>query len=291
MLGRRAAAARSRRGRRRLRRRRRGARSGASLQPAGPGEEEHLTLGVWGRTTRSRPTRASSTPLQRLQRRGGDDQDQEVLPDPRGPDGGARAVASAPTSLPDRPRRPLRPGDQRPQPADRRPARRPRRRLRRRLLPAGARGLLQDRQLSACPTASRRWSCTTTRRSSTSRPWPTRGSTCRPSTTRTSPRSRTWTFAATRQAAADEASRPRRGIAGFYIPPTMRGLAPVHLLGRRVGLQRRRHADLASAFSSDDTKSALEQVLPVLGDPKLTLSTEQLWPRNAPGVVPGGKLA
>ena len=84
----------------------------------------------------------------------------------------------------------------------------------------------------------------------------------------------TWTFAQF-QAAAEYASRPRRGIAGFYIPPTMRGLAPfIYSAGGSVFNDDDTPTSLA--FSSDDTKSALEQVLPVLGDPKLTLSTEQL---------------
>jgi multiple sugar transport system substrate-binding protein len=77
------------------------------------------------------------------------------------------------------------------------------------------------------------------------------------------------------QAAADYASRPRRGIAGFYVAPTLRGLAPfIYSAGGSVFNDDDPPTSLA--FSSDDTKSALEQVLPVLRDPKLTLTTEQL---------------
>jgi multiple sugar transport system substrate-binding protein len=83
-----------------------------------------------------------------------------------------------------------------------------------------------------------------------------------------------WTFEQF-HAAADYASRPRRGIAGFYIAPTLRGLAPfINSAGGSIFNDDDPPTSLA--FSSDDTKSALEQVLPVLRDPKLTLTTEQL---------------
>ncbi|HRI98258.1 MAG TPA: extracellular solute-binding protein [Nocardioides sp.] len=84
----------------------------------------------------------------------------------------------------------------------------------------------------------------------------------------------TWTFEQF-QAAAEYASRPRRGIAGFYIAPTLRGLAPFVLSG---GGQIFDDEDEPSslAFSSDDTKSALEEVLPLLRDPKVTLTPDQL---------------
>ena len=77
------------------------------------------------------------------------------------------------------------------------------------------------------------------------------------------------------QAAAEYASRPRRGIAGFYIAPTLRGLAPFIFSG---GGQVFNDDDppTSLAFSTDDTRSTLQQVLPVLGDPKLTLTPEQL---------------
>ncbi len=77
------------------------------------------------------------------------------------------------------------------------------------------------------------------------------------------------------QAAASYASRPRRGIAGFYIAPTLRGLAPfVYSGGGNVFNDEDDPTSLA--FSSDDTRSALEEVLPVLRDPKLSLSTQML---------------
>jgi multiple sugar transport system substrate-binding protein len=83
-----------------------------------------------------------------------------------------------------------------------------------------------------------------------------------------------WTFDQF-QAAAEYASRPRRGIAGFYIAPTLRGLAPfIYSAGGSIFNDDDPPTSLT--FSSDDTKNALEQVLPVLRDPKLTLSTEQL---------------
>src|SRR4029079_15781076 len=74
-----------------------------------------------------------------------------------------------------------------------------------------------------------------------------------------------WTFDQF-QAAADYASRPRRGIAGFYIAPTLRGLAPfINSAGGSIFNDDDPPTSLA--FSSDGTKSALERVLPVLRDP------------------------
>ena len=77
------------------------------------------------------------------------------------------------------------------------------------------------------------------------------------------------------QAAAEYASRPRREEAGFYVAPTLRGLAPfVYSGGGQLFDDDDEPTSLA--FSSDDTRSALEEVLPLLRDPKLSLSAEQL---------------
>jgi multiple sugar transport system substrate-binding protein len=77
------------------------------------------------------------------------------------------------------------------------------------------------------------------------------------------------------QVAADYASRPRRGIAGFYIAPTVRGLSPfIYSGGGNVFDNDEEPTSLA--FSSDDTKGALEEVLPLLRDSKLSLSPEML---------------
>jgi len=77
------------------------------------------------------------------------------------------------------------------------------------------------------------------------------------------------------QTAAEYASRPRKGIAGFYIAPTLRGLEPfIYSAGGQVYDDE--DAPTSLAFSSGDTKAALEQVLPLLRDPKLTLSADQL---------------
>lgn len=77
------------------------------------------------------------------------------------------------------------------------------------------------------------------------------------------------------QAAAEYASRPRRGEAGFYVAPTLRGLAPfIYSGGGQIFDDEDQPTSLA--FSSDDTRNALEKVLPLLRDPKETLSTEML---------------
>jgi multiple sugar transport system substrate-binding protein len=84
----------------------------------------------------------------------------------------------------------------------------------------------------------------------------------------------TWTLEQF-QTAADYASRPRRNIGGFFISPTVRGLAPfIYSGGGQVFDNDEEPTSLA--FSSDDTKSALEEVLPTLRDPKLTLSADML---------------
>ena len=75
--------------------------------------------------------------------------------------------------------------------------------------------------------------------------------------------------------AADFASRPRRGKAGFYVAPTLTGLAPFIFSGGGH-IFNDDEPPTSLAFSTDDTKSALEEVLPVLRDPKLSLSPEQL---------------
>ena len=94
----------------------------------------------------------------------------------------------------------------------------------------------------------------------------------------------TWTLEQFQTAAA-YASRPRRGIAGFYIAPTLRGLAPfVDSGGGKIFDNDDEPTSLA--FSSDDTKSALEKVLPTLRDPKLSLSPEHAVREDAAGVVP-----
>ena len=77
------------------------------------------------------------------------------------------------------------------------------------------------------------------------------------------------------QAAAEYSSRPRKQIGGFNVAPTLRGLSPfVYSGGGKLFDDDENPSSLA--FSSDDTKSALEQVLPLLRDPKVTLTAEQL---------------
>lgn len=83
-----------------------------------------------------------------------------------------------------------------------------------------------------------------------------------------------WTLEEFR-AAAEFASRPRRGISGFSVAPTLRGLAPfIYSAGGELFDDNEDPTSLA--FSSDETRSALEDVLPVLRDPTLTLTEGQL---------------
>ena len=99
------------------------------------------------------------------------------------------------------------------------------------------------------------------------------------------------------RAAADFAARPRKGTSGFYVPPTLDGLSPFILSGG--GDVYDDDDDPTSlAFSSDDTRSTLdEEILPVLRDPLLNLSADQLarasastwFARNKLGMIIGDR--
>ena len=91
------------------------------------------------------------------------------------------------------------------------------------------------------------------------------------------------------QVAADYASRPRKGIAGFYVAPSLRGLAPFVYSGGGQ-LFDDDEAPTSLAFSSGDTRSALEKVLPLLRDPRLSLSAEQLAQKDPVEWFKEGKL-
>jgi multiple sugar transport system substrate-binding protein len=91
------------------------------------------------------------------------------------------------------------------------------------------------------------------------------------------------------QAAADYSSRPRRQIGGFNVAPTLRGLSPfIYSGGGKLFDDDENPKSLA--FSSDDTKSALEKVLPTLRDPKLTLTADQLAEKSPLQWFKDGKL-
>jgi multiple sugar transport system substrate-binding protein len=76
-------------------------------------------------------------------------------------------------------------------------------------------------------------------------------------------------------AAADFATRPRKGTKGVYVPPTLAGLAPFIYSGG--GQLFDDPTDPTSlAFSDDGTKDALERSLELLRSPTLTLSEQQL---------------
>lgn len=90
-------------------------------------------------------------------------------------------------------------------------------------------------------------------------------------------------------AAAEFASRPRRATRGIYVEPTLHGLAPfVYSAGGELFDDPELPTSLA--FSEDATRGALETVLPVLRDPRLTLSERQLDQRSAMEWFRRGKL-
>ncbi|MBE7324680.1 extracellular solute-binding protein [Nocardioides sp. Y6] len=91
-------------------------------------------------------------------------------------------------------------------------------------------------------------------------------------------------------AAAKFGTKPRRGVAGVHIEPTVEGLAPfIHSGGGKVFDDERNPTTLA--FSSDETREALEQALPVLRDASLTLSEQRLEKRDALEWFTRGKVA
>ena len=76
-------------------------------------------------------------------------------------------------------------------------------------------------------------------------------------------------------AAADFATRPRRGTKGVYVAPTLEGLAPfIYSGGGQMFDDENDPKSLA--FSDDGTKDALERSLELFRSPTLTLSGDQL---------------
>ena len=89
--------------------------------------------------------------------------------------------------------------------------------------------------------------------------------------------------------AAEFATRPRRGTSGLYVPPTLDGLSPFVLSGG--GRIFDDDDDPTSLdLSSGDSRSALEEALPVLRDPRLTLTPERLARRTPATWFERGKL-
>ena len=91
-------------------------------------------------------------------------------------------------------------------------------------------------------------------------------------------------------AAAEFASKPRRHTRGIHVEPTVEGLSPFIYSG-----DGQVYDDATSptrlTFSDEGSRSALETVLPVLRDPRLTLSEAQLQQRSPLEWFKQGKLA
>ncbi|WP_309647624.1 extracellular solute-binding protein [Nocardioides sp.] len=83
-----------------------------------------------------------------------------------------------------------------------------------------------------------------------------------------------WTFEQF-TAAAEFATRPRRGSAGVYIEPTLHGLAPFVYSGGG-DLFDDDNEPTSLALSEDDSRDALSRTLELLRDASVTLSNEQL---------------
>ena len=76
-------------------------------------------------------------------------------------------------------------------------------------------------------------------------------------------------------AAAQFATQPARGTKGIYVPPTLSGLAPL-VYSAGGNLFDGNEPPTSLAFSSDDTRAALQDLLPVISDRSLTLTPAQL---------------
>lgn len=88
--------------------------------------------------------------------------------------------------------------------------------------------------------------------------------------------------------AAEFASKPRKKIRGFAVQPTLTGLTPFLLSG---GGTLFNEDETSLAFSEETSREALNEVLPVLRDPKLSLSAEQVAKKSAVEWFKDGKLA
>jgi multiple sugar transport system substrate-binding protein len=89
--------------------------------------------------------------------------------------------------------------------------------------------------------------------------------------------------------AAEFASRPRRGTSGLYVPPTLDGLSPFILSGGGAVFDDD-DEPTSLDFSSDGSRAALEEALPILRDPGLTLTADQLARRTATTWFERGRL-
>ena len=76
-------------------------------------------------------------------------------------------------------------------------------------------------------------------------------------------------------AAAQFATQPARGTKGVYVSPTVTGLAPL-LYASGGNLFDNNEPPSSTAFSSDDTRAALQDLLPIISDRSLTLTPAQL---------------
>ena len=123
--------------------------------------------------------------------------------------------------------------------------------------------------------------------SSTSRRWTTRGLDVPTVDDEDLTKRPTWTFEQF-QAAAEYASRPRRGIAGFYVAPTLRGLAPfVYSGGGQIFDDDEEPTSLA--FSSDDTQVGAREGAADAARPEAVAVAGDAVREDAAGVVPRGQ--
>ena len=139
---------------------------------------------------------------------------------------------------------------------------------------------------SACPTASRRWSSTTTRKLVDFEPMAERELDVPTVDDEDLSKKPTWTLEQF-QAAAEYASRPRRGDRRLLRRPDAARAGAVHLLRRRRDLRRRRRADLAGLLLRRHPVGARAGAA-AAARPQLTLRPSS-WPRRRRWSGSGGQ--
>ena len=90
-------------------------------------------------------------------------------------------------------------------------------------------------------------------------------------------------------AAADFAARPRKGIKGVAVEPTLPGIAPFVYSGGGDLFDDDTHPT-SLAFGGDGTQGALQTMLQLFRDPKVTLSQEELAEKSPVEWFEQGKL-
>lgn len=98
-----------------------------------------------------------------------------------------------------------------------------------------------------------------------------------------------WTFSEF-SSAVSYAAKPKRGISGLAVDPTIAGLGS-YLYTAGAELVDNETEPSTLTFGDDSTREALDQVLPVLRDPKIVMGKQRLAKKSAVEWFKQGKVA